>query len=131
MYNAWWYLIYNHICISGLRETPYFAQYSRTRLLIHTVISSKYFDLAIAGVIGLNVITMAMEFYMMPAVRSSWMSSFASYRAPGISKFCLDWFGWYPVFSNLQVPTRACSYYRGRKAHAVVQESLPSLASYG
>jgi voltage-dependent calcium channel T type alpha-1G len=32
-------------------------------------VTSKYFDLAIAGVIGLNVVTMAMEFYMMPDVR--------------------------------------------------------------
>jgi hypothetical protein len=28
----------------------------------------QYFDLAISAVIGLNVITMAMEFYMMPMV---------------------------------------------------------------
>ncbi|CAG7815878.1 unnamed protein product, partial [Allacma fusca] len=33
---------------------------------IHGLVTSKYFDLAIAGVIGLNVVTMAMEFYMMP-----------------------------------------------------------------
>ncbi|XP_052824853.1 voltage-dependent T-type calcium channel subunit alpha-1I isoform X2 [Octopus bimaculoides] len=49
-----------------LREPPYWASYSRARLLIHTVINSKYFDLAIAGVIGLNVITMATEYYLMP-----------------------------------------------------------------
>jgi energy-converting hydrogenase Eha subunit C len=36
--------------------------------LIHAVVNSKYFDLAIAGVIGSNVITMAMEYYMMPPV---------------------------------------------------------------
>ena len=52
-----------------MREPPYWAEYSKTRLIIHTVCLSKYFDLAIAGVIGLNVITMAMEFYMMPEVR--------------------------------------------------------------
>lgn len=51
-----------------MREPPYWAQYSHSRLLIHTVINSKYFDLAIAAVIGLNVITMAMEYYMMPEV---------------------------------------------------------------
>ena len=33
------------------------------------MVTSKYFDLAISAVIGLNVITMAMEFYMMPMVR--------------------------------------------------------------
>ncbi|CAL1528277.1 unnamed protein product, partial [Lymnaea stagnalis] len=51
---------------SEMREPPYWAHYSHSRLLIHTVINSKYFDLAIAAVIGLNVITMAMEYYMMP-----------------------------------------------------------------
>ena len=32
------------------------------------VVTSKYFDLAIAFVIGLNVVTMALEFYLMPDV---------------------------------------------------------------
>jgi voltage-dependent calcium channel T type alpha-1G len=36
-------------------------------MFIHGVVTSKYFDLAIAAVIGINVISMAMEFYMMPA----------------------------------------------------------------
>merc|ERR1719220_2735351 len=36
------------------------------RMTIHKLVTSKYFDLAISAVIGLNVITMAMEFYMMP-----------------------------------------------------------------
>ena len=40
--------------------------YGSTRLVIHKMVTSKYFDLAISAVIGLNVITMAMEFYMMP-----------------------------------------------------------------
>ena len=52
-----------------MREPPYWSGYSKGRMIIHTVCLSKYFDLAIAGVIGLNVITMAMEFYMMPEVR--------------------------------------------------------------
>ncbi|XP_059138724.1 voltage-dependent T-type calcium channel subunit alpha-1G-like isoform X5 [Physella acuta] len=51
---------------SEMREPPYWANYTHSRLFIHTVINSKYFDLAIAAVIGLNVITMAMEYYMMP-----------------------------------------------------------------
>ena len=42
--------------------------YSPARLVIHKMVTSKYFDLAISAVIGLNVITMAMEFYMMPEV---------------------------------------------------------------
>ena len=37
--------------------------------MIHSMVTSKYFDLAISAVIGLNVITMAMEFYMMPRVK--------------------------------------------------------------
>ncbi|CAL4059400.1 unnamed protein product, partial [Meganyctiphanes norvegica] len=49
-----------------MREPPYYANYSRFRLFIHNLVTSKYFDLAIAAVIGLNVITMAMEFYKMP-----------------------------------------------------------------
>lgn len=51
-----------------LQQCPYWSRYGRPRLLIYTVINSKYFDLAIAGVIGLNVVTMAMEYYMMPVV---------------------------------------------------------------
>lgn len=57
-----------------MRRPPYYANYSRTRLLIHNVVTSKYFDLAIAAVIGLNVVTMAMEFYLMPPV-----SNFSSF----------------------------------------------------
>ena len=54
--------------VTGLRELPYWSGYSKCRLLLHAVVTSKYFDLCIAGVIGLNVITMALEFYLMPAV---------------------------------------------------------------
>lgn len=52
--------------ITEMHEPPYYANYSKTRLFIHNVCTSKYFDLAIAAVIGLNVVTMALEFYMMP-----------------------------------------------------------------
>lgn len=55
-------------CFTGMHQPPYYTNYSRSRLLVHNVVTSKYFDLAIAAVIGLNVITMAMEFYMMPKV---------------------------------------------------------------
>lgn len=51
-----------------MRRPPYYTNYSRSRLIIHNVVTSKYFDLAIAAVIGLNVVTMAMEFYLMPPV---------------------------------------------------------------
>ncbi|XP_063708918.1 voltage-dependent T-type calcium channel subunit alpha-1G [Culicoides brevitarsis] len=47
-------------------QPPYFASYNATRLFIHSVVTSKYFDLAIAAVIGLNVVGMALEYYMMP-----------------------------------------------------------------
>ena len=50
-------------------ERPYYIDYGASRLVIHKMVTSKYFDLAISAVIGLNVITMAMEFYMMPEVR--------------------------------------------------------------
>ncbi|XP_072749340.1 ca[2+]-channel protein alpha[[1]] subunit T isoform X3 [Anoplolepis gracilipes] len=49
-----------------MHEPPYYTTYSKSRLFVHNVVTSKYFDLAIAAVIGLNVVTMAMEFYMMP-----------------------------------------------------------------
>ena len=51
-------------------EAPYYINYSPTRATVHSVVTSKYFDLAISAVIGLNVITMAMEFYMMPNASS-------------------------------------------------------------
>lgn len=49
-------------------EPPYYINYTPTRMTVHNFVTSKYFDLAISAVIGLNVITMAMEFYMMPNV---------------------------------------------------------------
>ncbi|XP_055913400.1 uncharacterized protein LOC129947020 isoform X4 [Eupeodes corollae] len=49
-----------------MHEPPYYSKYSPTRLFVHNVVTSKYFDLAIAAVIGLNVVTMAMEYYKMP-----------------------------------------------------------------
>lgn len=48
------------------KTQPYWASYGPTRATVHSIITSKYFDLAIAAVIGINVISMAMEFYMMP-----------------------------------------------------------------
>ena len=63
------YTDYRILCYYiGLQQCPYWSRYGKPRLVIYTVINSKYFDLAIAGVIGLNVITMATESYMMPSV---------------------------------------------------------------
>jgi len=52
----------------GRHEVPYWSLYSKPRMLLYSITVSKYFDLATAGVIGLNVITMALEFYLMPKV---------------------------------------------------------------
>ncbi|VDM47025.1 unnamed protein product [Toxocara canis] len=49
------------------KSHPYWYNYGQTRMFLNSVVTSKYFDLAIAAVIGINVISMAMEFYMMPA----------------------------------------------------------------
>ncbi|CAK5074678.1 unnamed protein product [Meloidogyne enterolobii] len=49
-----------------VKSHPYWAKYGRRRAIINNVVTSKYFDLAISAVIGLNVVSMAMEFYMMP-----------------------------------------------------------------
>ena len=53
-----------------LLRPPYWSSYSKPRLWLHTVVSSKYFDLGIAAVIGVNVFTMAIEHYNMPTVIS-------------------------------------------------------------
>jgi len=55
-------------CRPERHEVPYWSLYSKPRMLLYSITVSKYFDLAIAGVIGLNVITMALEFYLMPKV---------------------------------------------------------------
>jgi len=56
--------------VAVLREPAYWCMYSKPRMLLHSFVSSKYFDLANAGVIGLNVIMMALEYYLMPWVSS-------------------------------------------------------------
>lgn len=73
---------------TGLRELPYWSHYSKPRLLLHTVVCSKYFDLSIAGVIGLNVITMALEFYMMPPVSKTALGASKSPPTEQKHNFC-------------------------------------------
>ncbi|CAF3704659.1 unnamed protein product [Adineta steineri] len=51
-----------------MREIPYYAHFSPWRRRLHDVCNSKYFDLIIAAVIGLNVVTMSLEFYLMPPI---------------------------------------------------------------
>ncbi|XP_062930270.1 voltage-dependent T-type calcium channel subunit alpha-1G isoform X1 [Mobula hypostoma] len=47
---------------------PYYSDYSPARLFIHKMCTSHYLDLFITVVIGLNVITMAMEHYQQPKI---------------------------------------------------------------
>uniref|UniRef100_A0A4X1VD30 Voltage-dependent T-type calcium channel subunit alpha-1G n=1 Tax=Sus scrofa TaxID=9823 RepID=A0A4X1VD30_PIG len=47
---------------------PYYSDYPRFRLLVHHLCTSHYLDLFITGVIGLNVVTMAMEHYQQPQI---------------------------------------------------------------
>lgn len=51
-----------------MREIPYYAHFAPWRRRLHDICNSKYFDLIIAAVIGLNVVTMSLEFYLMPPV---------------------------------------------------------------
>uniref|UniRef100_A0A8C1PFT4 Voltage-dependent T-type calcium channel subunit alpha n=1 Tax=Cyprinus carpio TaxID=7962 RepID=A0A8C1PFT4_CYPCA len=45
---------------------PYYADYSPTRLYIHTLCTSHYLDLFITIIIAINVLTMSMEHYRQP-----------------------------------------------------------------
>ena len=80
-----------------MMQTPYYIHYSPPRMMVHKMVTSKYFDLAISAVIGLNVITMAMEFYMMPRVSKQ------------ANKLCKEWpFGFFrlnwcnSIYQNFQ-----------------------------
>jgi len=64
--TLWWSLFACDDAV--LRQPAYWCNYSKPRMLLHSFVSSKYFDLANAGVIGLNVIMMALEYYLMPWV---------------------------------------------------------------
>lgn len=61
-------LKYEKKVMSGAERFPYYHNYGPTRMAIHNIIASKYFDLAIAAVIGVNVISMAMEYHLMPNI---------------------------------------------------------------
>ncbi|CAM4831211.1 unnamed protein product [Rotaria magnacalcarata] len=45
---------------------PYYTHFGLWRRRIHRICTSKYFDLIIAAIIMLNVVTMSLEFYLMP-----------------------------------------------------------------
>lgn len=61
------YCKHNNKSITNEIATVYWHDYGPKRMYVHNIVTSKYFDLAIAAVIGINVISMAMEFYMMPS----------------------------------------------------------------
>ena len=63
-----------------MMQTPYYIHYSPPRMMVHKMVTSKYFDLAISAVIGLNVITMAMEIYMMPRVSLHKIQNYLRYK---------------------------------------------------
>ena len=52
-----------------MRELPFHAHYSPCRKSLYQFCMNKYFDIAITMIIALNVLTMSIEFYRMPAVR--------------------------------------------------------------
>ncbi|XP_056309768.1 voltage-dependent T-type calcium channel subunit alpha-1H [Danio aesculapii] len=47
-------------------QRPYYADYSPTRLYIHTLCTSHYLDIFITIIIAINVLTMSMEHYRQP-----------------------------------------------------------------
>ncbi|XP_067298242.1 voltage-dependent T-type calcium channel subunit alpha-1H [Pseudorasbora parva] len=47
-------------------QRPYYADYSPTRLYVHTLCTSHYLDLFITIIIAINVLTMSMEHYRQP-----------------------------------------------------------------
>ena len=85
-----------------MMERPYYMDYSPARLVIHKMVTSKYFDLAISAVIGLNVITMAMEFYMMPEVNIFNFFATISKHAIMCSKLKI-FIGFGVCFENIQL----------------------------
>ena len=85
-------------------EAPFYSGYGRVRLVLHKITSSKYFDLAISAVIGLNIITMAMEFYMMPTELARALKIF-NYFFTGI--FCME--------SGMKVAALGAERYRDDK----------------
>ena len=54
-----------HFQCTEARAVPYWSNYGPIRLRIHDIVINKYFDLVIAGIIFLNVVSMALEHYGM------------------------------------------------------------------
>ncbi|CAF5147974.1 unnamed protein product, partial [Rotaria sp. Silwood1] len=51
-----------------MREILYYAHFSPWRRRLHNICNSKYFDLIIVAAIGLNVVTMLLEFYLIQPI---------------------------------------------------------------
>lgn len=52
------------------QKLPYYASYGNVRLMIHTLCTNHYLDLIITFIICINVITMSLEHYNQPHVRT-------------------------------------------------------------
>ena len=59
------------VILSENLRAPYHTEYGPTRLFVHNLVMSAYFDLAIAAVIIVNVVTMAIEHHDMSVVSTS------------------------------------------------------------
>ncbi|GAA6107093.1 voltage-dependent T-type calcium channel subunit alpha-1I isoform X1, partial [Tachysurus ichikawai] len=53
------------------QKLPYYAGYGHVRLMIHSLCTSHYLDLFITLIICINVITMSLEHYDQPKVRTA------------------------------------------------------------
>lgn len=53
------------------QKLPYYAGYGHIRLMIHSLCTSHYLDLFITLIICINVITMSLEHYDQPKVRTA------------------------------------------------------------
>ncbi|CAF3719603.1 unnamed protein product, partial [Rotaria sp. Silwood1] len=51
-----------------MSELPYYAHFSPWRKRLHDICVSKYFDLIIAAITGIYVVTISFEFYLMPVI---------------------------------------------------------------
>ncbi|CAF5051088.1 unnamed protein product [Rotaria sp. Silwood1] len=51
-----------------MREILYYIHFSPWRRRLHNICNSKYFDLIINAIIGLNVVTMSLEFYLIQPI---------------------------------------------------------------
>lgn len=53
-----------------LSEEPFYALYAKRRMFVYSMVTNKFFDMAVSLIIFLNVISMAVEHYRMSQVRT-------------------------------------------------------------